>query len=110
VRRPLLAAVVCVLVLGPGAAGRTGARADGNDLVEVVASLRLPSLARAPAPRTIASTARARLSIGSAASRTYLRTLAAEQQGVQRAIEAVIPAARVRWHKSIKIGQCRGPG
>ena len=94
-RRGLL---LFVLVLAlPLAVGAGDARTESRtqQLVEVVVALDAQPLAVARPGRTLAATGGRRLSLTTATSRAYLRTLASTQTGVESRIEAAVPGADV---------------
>ena len=93
-RRAILLLLIAVFALVAGAAE---ARPDtpSQHLVEVVVGLDGAPLAVARPGRTLAATGGRRLSLGTAASRSYLRTLASRQSSVEARIEAALPHATV---------------
>ena len=94
----LLSLLLVALVTSAGAA-RQGASA--GPLVEVVVALEAEPLAVARPGRTLAATGGRRLSLSTATSRSYLRTLAASQQALQTRIEDALPQAEIRWRYRI---------
>ncbi|MCP9484986.1 MAG: S8 family serine peptidase [Gaiellaceae bacterium MAG52_C11] len=94
----LLPLLLLALAASAGAA-REGTSSEPT--VEVVVALEAESLAVARPGRTLAATGGRRLSLSTATSRSYLRTLAASQQTLETRIEAAIPQAEVRWRYRI---------
>ncbi|MBA2298618.1 MAG: S8 family serine peptidase [Actinobacteria bacterium] len=99
-RRVVLLLPLLLLVLATSAgAAREGA--SNEPLVEVVVALEAQPLAVARPGRTLAATGGRRLSLNTATSRSYLRTLASSQQTLQNRIQAALPQADVRWRYRI---------
>ncbi|HVM68818.1 MAG TPA: S8 family serine peptidase, partial [Gaiellaceae bacterium] len=96
-RRGLLSIVFGFVVVLPLALGAADARTEPRtqELVEVVVALDAQPLAVARPGRTLAATGGRRLSLTTATSRAYLRTLASTQTGVENRIEAAVPGADV---------------
>ena len=90
----LLPLLLLALATSAGAA-REGASRE--PLVEVVVALEAEPLAVARPGRTLAATGGRRLNLGTATSRSYLRTLASSQEALQTRIEAALPQAEIRW-------------
>jgi minor extracellular serine protease Vpr len=91
------------LTRGHGELGRSLVRAGTikiprghkRGLVRVIVRLRTPPLAAAFANRRLASAGGAQLKVASSASRTYLRTLAAQQLAAKAAVGRAIPQAAI---------------
>jgi len=92
-----------LIVLGFVACFGAGASAARAATVEVVVTMKAPSLARAVADsRALSASAKhRRLSLTSPFSVAHLRALRAEQDALARRIERSIPAADVRWRYRI---------
>ena len=100
VRRGALLLPLLLLAFAASAgAAREGASRE--PLVEVVVALEAEPLALARPGRTLAATGGRRLSLGTATSRSYLRTLASSQHALQTRIESALPQAEIRWRYRI---------
>lgn len=99
-----LTAVLALLAAAGGASAHTGAAGSASGMVEVVVTLPQPSLSQAIlGDRLLAAhaTTRHRLNIRTAASVSYLRTLASEQRTLLTRIQTAIPEAKVRWRYDV---------
>jgi subtilisin family serine protease len=98
----VILAAVLLLAL-PGASALARPASSSSDLVEVVVTLKQPSLAEASTPgRWLSSTrTRGRLSLRTPASRSYVRTLASAQRSLQSRIAAQVPGVRFRWRYTV---------
>ncbi len=93
-RRGLLLLLIAAFALLAGAA-QARPDAPSQQLVEVVIGLEGAPLAVARPGRTLAATGGRRLSLSTATSRSYLRTLASHQGVLEERIEAALPGSEV---------------
>ena len=94
----LLPLLLLALTASAGAARQ---EASSEPLVEVVVALEAEPLGVARPGRTLAATGGRRLSLSTATSRSYLRTLASTQDALQARIEDALPQAEIRWRYRI---------